>query len=112
MVAGLVALAVVVAELKPWPVSAFAIAEARPVISVPFSTVTAISEAGTAEAVAVAEAAVVPSPDPLRLAVPKAFVVLTAGYPPSAETARSILEFARDHLAPYQRIRRLSLICR
>jgi len=39
--------------------------------------------------------------------VPKAFVVLAAGYPASAETARSILEFARDHLAPYQRIRRL-----
>jgi acetyl-CoA synthetase len=56
---------------------------------------------------AVAEAAVVPSPDPLRLAVPKAYVVLAAGHPPSAETARSILEFARDHLAPYQRIRRL-----
>ena len=56
---------------------------------------------------AVAEAAVVPSPDPLRLAVPKAFVVLAAGYEPSAETARSILEFARDNLAPYKRIRRL-----
>ena len=56
---------------------------------------------------AVAEAAVVPSPDPLRLAVPKAFVVLAAGHEPSADTARSILEFARDHLAPYQRIRRL-----
>jgi acetyl-CoA synthetase len=39
--------------------------------------------------------------------VPKAYVVLAAGHPPSAETARSILEFARDHLAPYQRIRRL-----
>jgi acetyl-CoA synthetase len=56
---------------------------------------------------AVAEAAVVPSPDPLRLSVPKAYVVLAADYEPSAETARSILEFAREHLAPYQRIRRL-----
>jgi acetyl-CoA synthetase len=56
---------------------------------------------------AVAEAAVVPSPDPLRLAVPKAYVVLAAGHEPTAETARSILEFARDHLNPYQRIRRL-----
>ncbi|HXV92934.1 MAG TPA: AMP-binding protein [Pseudonocardia sp.] len=56
---------------------------------------------------AVAEAAVVPSPDPLRLAVPKAYVVLAAGYEPTEETARSILEFARDHLAPYKRIRRL-----
>ena len=56
---------------------------------------------------AVAEAAVVPSPDPVRLAVPKAYVVLAAGHEPSAETARSILEFARDNLAPYKRIRRL-----
>jgi acetyl-CoA synthetase len=56
---------------------------------------------------AVAEAAVVPSPDPVRLAVPKAFVVLAAGHPPTEETARSILEFAREHLAPYQWVRRL-----
>jgi acetyl-CoA synthetase len=56
---------------------------------------------------AVAEAAVVPSPDPIRLAVPKAYVVLAAGHSPTAETARSILAFARAHLAPYKRIRRL-----
>jgi acetyl-CoA synthetase len=56
---------------------------------------------------AVAEAAVVPSPDPLRLAVPKAFVVLAAGYEPDADTARSILEFCRGRLAPYKRIRRI-----
>ncbi|ALG11053.1 AMP-dependent synthetase [Kibdelosporangium phytohabitans] len=56
---------------------------------------------------AVAEAAVVPSPDPLRLAVPKAYVVLAAGYSPTAETAHEILAFAREHLAPYKRIRRL-----
>ncbi|MGI9001570.1 MAG: AMP-binding protein [Pseudonocardia sp.] len=56
---------------------------------------------------AVAEAAVVPSPDPVRLAVPKAYVVLAAGFEPTEETARTILEFARDHLAPYKRIRRL-----
>jgi acetyl-CoA synthetase len=56
---------------------------------------------------AVAEAAVVPSPDPVRLAVPKAYVVLAAGYSPSAETAREILAFARERLAPYKRIRRL-----
>ncbi len=56
---------------------------------------------------AVAEAAVVPSPDPIRLAVPKAYVVLAAGHAPSAETARSILAFAREQLAPYKRVRRL-----
>ena len=56
---------------------------------------------------AVAEAAVVPAPDPVRLAVPKAYVVLAAGYPPDAETARDILGYAREHLSPHQRIRRL-----
>jgi acetyl-CoA synthetase len=56
---------------------------------------------------AVAEAAVVPSPDPLRLAVPKAFVVLAAGWEPTAETAGQILAYTREHLAPYKRIRRL-----
>ncbi len=56
---------------------------------------------------AVAEAAVVPSPDPLRLAVPKAYVVLAAGWEPSADTARQILGHAREHLAPYKRIRRI-----
>jgi acetyl-CoA synthetase len=56
---------------------------------------------------AVAEAAVVPSPDPLRLAVPKAYVTLTAGHEPSAETAEAILAYARKRLAPYKRIRRL-----
>lgn len=56
---------------------------------------------------AVAEAAVVPSPDPIRLAVPKAYVVLAAGHEPTAGTAESILRFCRDNLAPYKRIRRL-----
>ncbi|GAA5157034.1 AMP-binding protein [Amycolatopsis dongchuanensis] len=56
---------------------------------------------------AVAEAAVVPAPDPIRLAVPKAYVVLAAGHAPDAATAESILAFCREHLAPYKRIRRL-----
>ncbi|WP_203658987.1 AMP-binding protein, partial [Actinocatenispora rupis] len=56
---------------------------------------------------AVAEAAVVPAPDPLRLAVPKAYVVLAAGAEPTAETARDILAYAREHLAPYKRLRRV-----
>jgi acetyl-CoA synthetase len=56
---------------------------------------------------AVAEAAVVPSPDPLRLAVPKAYVVLAAGWPADRDTALAILRHAREHLAPYKRIRRL-----
>ncbi|MEO8778833.1 MAG: AMP-binding protein [Rhodanobacter sp.] len=56
---------------------------------------------------AVAEAAIVPSPDPLRLSVPKAFVSLVAGREPSAELAGDILQFVRGRLAPYKRIRRL-----
>ena len=56
---------------------------------------------------AVAEAAIVPSPDPVRLNVPKAYVVLAAGFEPTEETARDILQFARDNLAPYKRVRRL-----
>lgn len=57
---------------------------------------------------AVAEAAVVPSPDPVRLAVPKAFVILVAGQEPSKELAKDIFAFTRERLAPYKRIRRLS----
>jgi acetyl-CoA synthetase len=56
---------------------------------------------------AVAEAAVVPAPDPLRLAVPKAYVALAPGWEPSRETALEILRFARERLAPYKRVRRL-----
>jgi acetyl-CoA synthetase len=56
---------------------------------------------------AVAESAVVPSPDPVRLAVPKAFVILRAGLSPSAELAKDIFAFLRQRLAPYKRIRRL-----
>jgi acetyl-CoA synthetase len=56
---------------------------------------------------AVAEAAVVPAPDELRLAVPKAFVVLVSGYEPSPALASDILRHSREKLAPYNRIRRL-----
>ncbi len=56
---------------------------------------------------AVAEAAVVPAPDELRLAVPKAYVSLVAGYEPSRALAGEILAYAKEHLAPYKRVRRL-----
>ncbi|MEU8399161.1 AMP-binding protein [Nonomuraea sp. NPDC048892] len=56
---------------------------------------------------AVAETAVVPAPDPVRLAVPKAYVALAPGHEPTRETALSILRYAREHLAPYQRVRRI-----
>jgi acetyl-CoA synthetase len=55
----------------------------------------------------VAEAAVVPSPDPLRLAVPKAFIALTPGGLPNADTARSIFAHTRKALGAFKRIRRL-----
>ncbi|QFU89768.1 AMP-binding protein [Amycolatopsis sp. YIM 10] len=56
---------------------------------------------------AVTEAAVVPAPDPLRLAVPKAYVALTPGWEPGRTTALSILRYARENLAPFLRVRRL-----
>ena len=59
---------------------------------------------------AVAEAAVVPSPDPIRLAVPKAYVLLTGGAERSPETALSIFRHLHTHLAPFKRIRRIELV--
>jgi acetyl-CoA synthetase len=50
---------------------------------------------------------VVPSPDPVRLAVPKAFVVLRAGVEPSAEVAQSVLAYCRERLAAFKRVRRI-----
>jgi len=54
----------------------------------------------------IAEAAVVPSPDAMRLAVPKAFLVLR-GATPSADVAREIFRFVRERLPSYKRVRRL-----
>jgi acetyl-CoA synthetase len=59
---------------------------------------------------AVTEVAVVPSPDPLRLAVPKAFVTLAKDRTPGTELAREILAFARERLAPYKRVRRIEFV--
>ncbi len=56
---------------------------------------------------AVAEAAVVESPDEVRMVVPKAFVALRPGFAPSAEVAQDILRFVRAKVAPYKRIRRI-----
>ncbi len=56
---------------------------------------------------AVAEAAVVPSPDPTRTALPKAFILLAPGIPPNGDTAASIFAHLRARLAPYKRVRRL-----
>ena len=56
---------------------------------------------------AVVEAAVVPQPDETRLCVPKAYISLAGDWEPNAETARQIMEYARDHLAPYLKVRRI-----
>jgi acetyl-CoA synthetase len=64
-------------------------------------------ESALIEHPAVAEAAIVPSPDKLRLAVPKAFVALAQGNAPDRDTALSIFRHLRAHLAPFKRVRRL-----
>jgi acetyl-CoA synthetase len=68
----------------------------------PFELESALIEHG-----AVAEAAVVPSPDPVRGVVPKAFVILKPGKEPSRELALDVFRFLRRRLAPYKRVRRL-----
>ncbi|PZG55544.1 AMP-dependent synthetase [Spongiactinospora gelatinilytica] len=64
-------------------------------------------ESALIEHPAVAEAAVVPAPDAIRLAVPKAYITPAAGWEPGRDTALAIFRHARERLAPYQRIRRL-----
>ena len=64
-------------------------------------------ESALIEHPAVAEAAVVPAPDPIRMAVPKAYVVLTANSAADRATALSIFRHVRETLAPFKRVRRL-----
>jgi acetyl-CoA synthetase len=59
---------------------------------------------------AVAEAAVVPCPDPIRLAIPKAYVLLVSGVACSPATALSIFEHLHVRLAPFKRIRRIEIV--
>jgi acetyl-CoA synthetase len=56
---------------------------------------------------AIVEAAVVPQPDDTRLAIPKAYIALAADWPPNADTARAIMEYVRDRVAPHLRVRRV-----
>jgi acetyl-CoA synthetase len=51
-----------------------------------------------------------PSPDPLRLAVPKAYVILAASATPSPELARDIMEFVRARVPGYKQIRRIEFV--
>ena len=55
----------------------------------------------------VAEAAVIPSPDAMRLSVPKAFCVLRGDAKPSRDVALEIFRFVRDRLPAYMRVRRV-----
>jgi acetyl-CoA synthetase len=64
-------------------------------------------ESALIEHPAVAEAAVVPSPDPIRLAVPKAFIALAPGHHADRDTALSIFRQMRANLSPFKRVRRL-----
>ncbi len=59
---------------------------------------------------AVAEAAVVPMPDAIRLSVPKAYVALVPGSRPDADTALSIFQHVRGRLAPFKRIRQIEFV--
>ena len=64
-------------------------------------------ESALIEHPAVAEAAVVPSPDPLRGFVPKAYVIVAPGHQPDAATAIAIFRFLRERVSPYKMIRRI-----
>jgi len=64
-------------------------------------------ESALIEHQAIAEAAVVPSPDPIRWMVPKAFIICKPGVQPTQDLARDIFKFIRGRLGPYKRIRRL-----
>jgi acetyl-CoA synthetase len=64
-------------------------------------------ESALLEHPAVAEAAVVPSPEPIRLAVPKAYIVLAAGWEPTADVAAEIFRHIREHISSFRRVRRI-----
>jgi acetyl-CoA synthetase len=59
---------------------------------------------------AVAEAGVIPAPDPIRLAVPKAFIALVPGETPNRDLASDVFRHLRKQLAPFKRIRRIEFV--
>ncbi|MBE3556628.1 MAG: AMP-binding protein [Firmicutes bacterium] len=59
---------------------------------------------------AVAESAVVASPDPLRGNIVKAFVVLTEGYTPSEALVKELQQFVQQKTAPYKYPREIEFI--
>jgi acetyl-CoA synthetase len=64
-------------------------------------------ESALIEHPAVAEAAVVPSPDPVRGFVPKAYLILAPGHSPDAATAQAIFGFLRERVSAYKMVRRI-----
>ncbi|MDP2987504.1 AMP-binding protein [Hydrogenophaga sp.] len=67
-------------------------------------------ESALIEHEAVVEVAVVPCPDPVRTAVPKAYLLLAPGFTPGPALAEAIFAFARQQLAPYKRVRRIEFV--
>jgi acetyl-CoA synthetase len=67
-------------------------------------------ESACLEHPAVAEAAVVASPDERRGNVVKAFVVLASGYEPSEALGEELKAFVRDHLSAYAYPRRIEFV--
>jgi len=59
------------------------------------------------EHAAVAEAAVVPAPDPVRTSVPKAYVTLAQGWAADRQTALAVFRHVRQATAPFKRVRRI-----
>ena len=51
---------------------------------------------------AVLEAAVIPSPDPMRGNIVKAFIVLEEGYQPSPELAEELKKHVKDNIEAYK----------
>ena len=58
----------------------------------------------------VAEAAVIPAPDPVRGAIVKAYVVLKPGYEPSQALADELAGFVAKETGPYKHPRRLEFV--
>ncbi len=58
----------------------------------------------------VAEAAVVPVPDPVRYMIPKAYVLLTSAATPGREAALDIFRFTNVKLAGFKRLRALEFV--
>lgn len=67
-------------------------------------------ESALLEHEAVAESAVVASPDELRGEIVKAFVVLAPGYSPSDELVKELQEFVKNNTAPYKYPREIEFV--